>query len=45
VVFSGGFARSTEYINKNTLVATGIGLSADAETEVIQVAADGFRYD
>ena len=45
VVYSGGFARNTEYVSSQILRATGIGLNANSETEVKQVGADGFRYN
>ena len=45
VVYSGGFARNTEYVSPQILRATGIGLSEDSEVEVKQVGADGFRYN
>lgn len=44
-VYSGGFARNTEYVSPTILRATGIGISADMQTEVKQVGADGFRYN
>lgn len=44
-VYSGGIARNTEYVSPTILRATGLGINADAQTEVKQMGADGFRYN